>query len=433
MRQSVILRNIQNYFVKNINLIEMRFKGTINIFKDNQHLLFTQIIDKIYYFGFFVILARSLDLNSYASIILTFTFANFTTVLFCFGFPIYLQREVALGATNKSDLFTKLFSYNLLLSVPYLVLSGIIFNIVYSGMGNQMLVFLIIFAITSSSELLVMSLLKGMKKYKQIFTLTLFIRIVVIFVIVCIWLNKYDGNIIVFAFLGGNIVYLISLLFQVKKYIRLYHIFNLSLKEAKIYFTVISPLWAAMVFNYLYDKADVFIISKIVTFEQLSFYSIAYGILKSSTITFNFLLIGGLTKVTLFTNNKRGVKLFLAKYSEFVLIISISLFFVLYFGAKNVILFVYTEKFTDAVMVLKVLSFAIIPLALNSLTGVVMNGIGLYKENMYVTIFGFLFNIIANIIVLPIYGIIGAAYITIVTEIIILTGDLFFIKHRDKI
>ncbi|MFZ4589611.1 MAG: polysaccharide biosynthesis C-terminal domain-containing protein [Ignavibacteria bacterium] len=411
----------------------MNFSSISKIFKENQYILFGQIIDKIFYFIFFAILARTLNLQYYGSIVIVFTFANLIVVLFSFGFPIYLQREAAFNVMNSGILFTKLISFNLFLSVPYLAFSFVVFRFLYPDFEVQLLLILIIITAISSNENLLLSLLRGLKRFKTIFYILFFSRAITMSFIVLVWIGNYNNGYIIPIFLFGNLLYLTVIVYASRHNFKSEHLFKLKFNDFTGLIVVTFPVWFAMLFNFLYDKIDVFIISKIINFEQLSFYSIAYGVLKSSTVAFNFLLIGGLSKVVLFTDSKKGLRVFLFKYSELLIIISVLIFILLFFGAKEILVLLYTDKFINSVVVLQVLSFAIIPLSLNNLTGVVLNGVGLYKENMYVTILGFLFNLVANIIIIPIYGIIGAAYITILTEILILSGDLYFLKLKNKI
>ncbi len=410
----------------------MNFSSTLKILKENKYILFTQIIDKIFYFLFFTILARTFNLNYYGSLVIVFAFANLIIVLFSFGFPIYLQREAAYNVTNSSVLLTKLIFFNFFLSVPYLSVSYALFRFLYPDFEYHLYLILIIIVVISSGENLLLSFLRGMKKYKIIFRLLLISRVISMILIVIFWAGK-NNNLIIPVFLLGNLFFLSIIAIVSRHYIKFEYLFKSKIKDFKILILTTFPIWCAMLFNFLYDKIDVFIISKIINYEQLSYYSIAYGVLKSSTIAFNFLLIGGLSKVVVFSNNKKGLKIFWIKYSKILVIISSVILILLYFGAGNILILFYTDKFFNSVDILKVLSFAIIPLSLNNLTGVILNGIGLYKENMYVTILGFFFNLTANIIIIPKYGVLGSAYITILTEILILSGDIYFLKLKNKI
>ena len=101
---------------------------------------------------------------------------------------------------------------------------------------------------------------------------------------------------------------------------------------------------------------------------------------------------------------------------------------ILFFGSDLIIRILYTGKFAEAAPVLKILSFALIGLALNNLTGIILNGLGFFRKNMNVTLLGLIINVILNLIFIPMYGIAAAAIITVITEYFILSGDYFYIR-----
>lgn len=408
----------------------MNYRSLWKIFKENRHILYTQIIDKLYYFIFWTLLARTFLPETYGGIIIVFTFSNLMVTLFGFGLPIHIQREAALNTKRENEGLTSIFSANLLLLLPASIISIVIFQVVYPLSGiNSVLLLLVLYALISN-ELVLTGILRGQQKYKTIFLITAVLRIVTIaafFVMYLLWKNSFG---IIYSFLAGNFLFLIALLIVSGQFpeVRKFSLFRLA--NFKKLFIVVFPLWLATLFNFLYDRVDVFLISKLVSLEQLSFYSIAYGVMKSSTIAFSFMLVGGLTKASTYSGDKTEMRNFIIKYSKLFLVISSLILILLFVFADILLVFLYTEKYSESVLILRVLAFAIIPLSLNNLTGIALNGSGMYKENLYVTIAGFLFNLTANLMIIPVYGITGAAFVTIVTEIIILIGDAAIIKYK---
>ena len=63
--------------------------------------------------------------------------------------------------------------------------------------------------------------------------------------------------------------------------------------------SVSIPLGLAVIFNFLYDKIDILLISKLLDYNEAAFYNIAYGLFKASALGFSFLLVSGFTKVAL--------------------------------------------------------------------------------------------------------------------------------------
>jgi len=192
------------------------------------------------------------------------------------------------------------------------------------------------------------------------------------------------------------------------------------------------PLGLAVVFNFLYDKIDIIIISKLTDYDQTAFYNVGYGIFKASAIAYSFILIPGFTKVSFLSKSKKAVALFVRKYLLILFWICLILAFFLFLTADFIIEIFYTDMYSDSSMILKILSVAVFGLAFNNLTGIVLNGLGLFKQNMIITLIGLIINVILNIIFIPVYGIIAAAVITVLTEYFIFLGDYFFIRIHLK-
>jgi len=242
-----------------------------------------------------------------------------------------------------------------------------------------------------------------------------------------IFVLKVGLNYLFIIISGGIIFQIYLLIFELRKNGVM---FNLPFNFAKILNIVrlSAPLGMAVIFNFLYDKIDIILISKLTDFSQVSFYSVGYGIYKSSSFAFSFLLISGFTRVSYLSRKKYAVKLFFIKYFKLILTISIFINVFLFFASDIIISIIYSVKYFNSILILKILSFAIIGLALNNLTGIILNALGLFKQNMFVTLSGLVINIILNIILIPYYGIIAAALTSILTEYIILTGDCFYLN-----
>ncbi len=408
----------------------MNYKGIIKILSENRYILYTQIIDKVYYFIFWILLARSLATDLYGSFIIVFTFANLMVNLFGFGLPIHIQKEAALNLNRKNEGLTTIFSANLLLLIPSSILSIMLFLVIYPSSSIKSAFLLLILFTLISNELLLSGIFKGQQKYKTIFSITAVLRIVTIAAFFITYLFWKDSFGIIYSFIAGNFLFLVVLSFVSGQFPEAIRFSKIRFGSIVKLIIVVFPLWLATVFNFLYDRIDVFLISKLVSLEQLSFYSIAYGVMKSSTIAFGFLLVGGLTKVSSYSGNKTEMRNFLIKYSKLFFVISLIVFILLIVFADILLVFLYTDKYSESALILRILAFAIIPLSLNNITGIVLNGVGMYKENLYITIIGFLFNLTANLLIIPYYGVIGAAFLTILTEMIILTGDVTIIKYK---
>jgi O-antigen/teichoic acid export membrane protein len=408
--------------------LAVKYKYYLKLFSDSKYLLVLNITERLFFFAIFLIFARKFSVESYGQLVTLFTLSTVFITLFHFGFPIYLQREVAISGDNPSRLLSHIISLNIIIFFFYFILTFIYYKLFY-GSISFLLYFVAIIPIYIYSNINILnSVFSGMQKYKEQFVLLLNSRIITILVFLfsAIFLGS-SLEILVVIYSLGFLYHTILLISNMGK-LGVELTISYNIKDISNLIKLSLPLGMAMIFNFLYDKIDILLISKLTDFSQVGYYNIGYGIFKASSIAFSFLLVSGLTRVSYLSRRKNAVRIFFKKYSLNLLVIAIILNIILFFTSDFVIKFIYTDKFLNSILILKILSFAVTGLVLNNLTGVVLNGLGLFRENLYVTFTGLIINIILNIIFIPVYGIVGAAVISLITEYIIFIGDYYFIR-----
>lgn len=188
------------------------------------------------------------------------------------------------------------------------------------------------------------------------------------------------------------------------------------------------PLSLAILFNFLYDKIDIILISKLTGFSETADYGIAYGLYRSSTLVFSFIFVAAFSKFSKINELNSEIKLLFAKYFKSLVVISIVISVLLYFFSDFIIAILYSGKYSAAGYVMQVLSFAILGLSLNNLTGIVLNSMGMFKSNMYIALTALLINVILNLIFIPYFGIVAAAVISVITEYFIFMAGAFILR-----
>jgi O-antigen/teichoic acid export membrane protein len=405
------------------------FRKYIQIFLNSRYLFFLNITDRLFSFIIFLLLARNLSPILYGEIITFFTICSITAALHDLGLSAYLQREMASGVYDKSYLFSTVMTANLLFLISYSIILSVIYYFFYSGSG---IIIFIIISFLSYSSLLTETCskaLSGIRKFKEQFYSFVITRIVLLIAFALgIYLFRISIILLLVFFASGIFVnFVLNYLYLRKEKIKFY-LKNINLSEVFSVLKTTFPLGLAVIFTFLYNKIDIVLISAYLDYSQVGYYSIAYGLYKSASLAFSFLLISGFTHVSEIRTDKKAVLSFAKEYAYIILSICIASAIILYFFAEFLINFFYTNKFSESAPVLKVLSFAVIAIGLNNLTGIIINGIGLFKAVMYVTIMATIINVLINIITIPVYGIIAAAWVTVITEYIILIFEIYILS-----
>lgn len=388
---------------------------------------FQNIFDKLFSFFLFLYVARKFAISEYGELITLIAVSFIVVSFFDFGLPVYFQREVSLKKNIHSLYKTTLILY-LILFPLYIGICSLYSN-AFQPFTSSFIFFTILASSYLSLYLNVMSkIVSGLRDFKSQFYFMLISRAAFLFFPAAYFLKKEltiesVAVVLLFSYLVNSLL----LFFYLKnKYFikdRNPVNFNLLFKTIKIS----APLAVIVLVNLLYDRIDVLLISKILNFSETGKYNVAYGLLKASTLSFSFILIEGFSKASYLSSKIFAIKLFLKKYATIIFAISFVSCLLLFFLPDFLVLFFYSSKYESSAGLLKLLSFAAIPLALNNLTGITLNALGKFNQVLIATAAGLITNAAINLIFIPSLGVVAACYATLVTEIVILLIESYYL------
>jgi O-antigen/teichoic acid export membrane protein len=118
----------------------------------------------------------------------------------------------------------------------------------------------------------------------------------------------------------------------------------------------------------------------------------------------------------------------LALISRYALIIVLPLSFSMLFFSKTILRVFFGENFVSGAPALSILSVGVIFLSLAQVNFSVLNGVGKPKEITKITVVAALFNIVFNIILIPVMGIAGSALTTTLSYLIMFVWSYVLIR-----
>lgn len=375
----------------------------------------------------FLYVARKFSPSEYGELIALIALSFIIVSFFDFGLPVYFQREVSRSKNIYSLYKTTLVLY--LILFPVYVAACIMYTNLFQSFNSAIIFFTIIVSSYLSLYINIMSkVVSGLRDFKSQFYFLVISRCFYLFFPAAYLFGKeITIESIAVVLLLSYFVNLILLYFYLKKNFFKSDSgkvdFSFLLKIIKIS----APLGIIVLVNLLYDRIDVLLISNILGFTDTGKYNVAYGLLKASTLSFSFILIEGFSKASYLSTKLSSIKLFLKKYALVIFIISFVSSLILFFLPDFLVIFFYSSKYASSAELLKFLSFALIPLALNNLTGITLNALGKFNFVLIATIIGLAVNISINIILIPQIGLIAACYATFFTEIVILIVESIFL------
>ncbi|HAS8400528.1 polysaccharide biosynthesis C-terminal domain-containing protein [Vibrio vulnificus] len=196
------------------------------------------------------------------------------------------------------------------------------------------------------------------------------------------------------------------------------------------------PFGMAVFFHLIYFQSDILILNKLYSSEYAGYYSAAFTVVISAylipSVIYQKYLLPKIHHISLKEPTKEknvfndGFKLML------IIGVLVTAFF--YIFSSDVINLVFGNKYDNSSEILSLLSICILFRYLSSNAGVFLVTGELIKiKNKYMAACA-LFNVVLNLMFVPYYGAVGAAYTTILTEILLCT--LFYLgvnKYKFKV
>lgn len=179
------------------------------------------------------------------------------------------------------------------------------------------------------------------------------------------------------------------------------------------------PIALMLILNVIYFRIDTVLLSLVRTSQEVGLYSLAYKIIENGL--FFPAMIGGLLLPAITSALVRNTH---SRSQELInqgLTLSLSgaciLVAVLIIFAKDIIELLAPASFALSAPLLQILALALGSMFLGNIFGFTL--IALAKQKALATLYGALAvgNIILNLILIPLYGAVGAAWVTVATEI----------------
>lgn len=181
------------------------------------------------------------------------------------------------------------------------------------------------------------------------------------------------------------------------------------------------PLAVTIVLNLLYLKTDTLILSLIKSSEEVGLYGAAYRIIDVLT-TLPFMFAGIILPIltsSWLENKKEYFALVLQKSFDLMAIFAIPLIAGFLVLAKPLIVLVAGEEFTSSALILKILIFALVAIFLGCMFAHAVIAIDKQKKMIGAYLFVSLSSVILYLIFIPPFSYLGAAAITIYSELVI--------------
>lgn len=213
--------------------------------------------------------------------------------------------------------------------------------------------------------------------------------------------------------------------------VKRFYKFKLILPELSFFKVTIRGAWpiaTTLIINTLYFRVDSFILTADYNFSEVGSYNLAYQVFQNVIVLPTFIMNGYYPLMLKSLNESKAV--FFEQFKKMMLILlGLSAIAALggWFLAPLIVRILAGKGFLGSVESLKLLSLSYPAFFVSSLFIWVLMAFKKYKVMFLIYLFGFMVNVILNLIFIPKFSYIAASWVTVICEYLILCLQLIIL------
>jgi O-antigen/teichoic acid export membrane protein len=376
----------------------------------------------------YIVLARVMSIEEFGILSFGVTFAGLLTVIAEFGFSLMAQRDIpqkryGFNEYVYSAVFQKLgFSFLAALGgVLYLTLS-------YSGFSVKVGLVFLINAIVTSNNMYLFAVFRSINKYKFESLVSGIYSILLIGIISVYYIYSLDILFLSFGLLLSRFVQFIVLFYiLIIKYGYPTKVFDKEIQ--KYLFKNSFSFGAHYIIGVFYFTIDSQLIYYYAGASQLAIYQSIFRIvliLLSFGDLINNVIIPFLASK--FSFNKDNFIQIARVLNKTIITIGLALSIAFILFVEQVLNLLYSNKYDDALSIIFPLCIVLFIRISTSIYAALLTVSDHQNVRVIIVFVSLLINVILNIALIPIYGFIGASYVSMITHIVMFIMYILFSK-----
>ena len=389
------------------------------IFKNTSILFTAQIVNYILAFFYTIYLARYLGVSDFGILTFGISFTTIMGVTADLGLSILAVREIARDKSISSSYTGNLIVIKLVLSSITMGLIALFMNLFnYTTQTIQVVYLLGLWMVFTSFTQLFYSVFQAYEKmeYQSIGT---------ILYSILLFSGVFYGILSNFSIQWFALIYLIIsgvvLFYTIFIYLARFPRPNLQVNwnfwKSKL--TLALPLSIASIFSTIAFRVDTVLLSLFQGYIVVGLYTAPYKIIEV------LLFIPSVYSAVIFpvlsrfhVSSKESFQLIYVKSIKYMIILGLPIAAGVTILSQDIILLLYQSAFSGSVMALQILIWTVPLLLLTTSFGIILISMNKQVLAIRLTFIYMIFNIGVNLVVIPQFSYLGAAVVTVLTELV---------------
>lgn len=400
-----------------------------NLFKNTSWMMTSQFITSVCAFVWTILIARYLGVNDFGIMSFAMSFSFIMNILIELGTNTYATRDISRNNSLVSEYLGKLIPFKIILSIFFLIVSLLILILMSENSLTTIvaLIFVLEVAFMSMAGLLNGTFQAFGKIEYQAKGSIINSLLLLLFVFITIYF-KLGLIFIAISYAFTYVVLLIYLSINTIKHISIPK-FEIDTKFWKKALKLSLPFALTAFFYTIYFTIDTVMLSYLTGDYATGIYNASYKIISVLTTFFavyQTVVFPLMSK--LFEGSEDLLKLSFVKSVKYLLLIILPITFGIILYATPLVSLIYGHDYLMSGPVMQILVWTVVFLFVNGAASTLLNASN--KEISVTKIYAIaaLFNVILNLILIPHYSYYGAAFATVISEIVICIMMIYVIR-----
>lgn len=399
-------------------------------------LFISEFFSKGVMFFLAIILARYLGANNYGKFNFALAYTALFSILADFGLSTLLIREVSRNSERRDDYLDHVITLKIVMSIISSV--AIVLSAIFINQPTEIKNFIYIFAIytiASSFNDFLRSIFRSFQKM-QYEAYSKFFQSLVLFTLILIFIfQKIDtkGIVIIYTIVAIlTILFNIFFVFKKTKSIFKFRANKTILKE------IVKMSWPFAVSSFfvlIYMKIDVLMLGTLNKNDSVvGIYSAIYNFLYTFAFFPDMVVNTVYPSMSHFYHNSdiRTLKKYYFNVFKIFFLSGSLLVLASFLFPKTIIMIVFGKEFITGAGTLSIISLAVFISFISHANLVFMNSVNLERKYLYSTIAAALLNVGLNFYFIPRFSMLGAAWSTVISEIVGFSYCCYAISIKNK-
>lgn len=400
-----------------------------SVAKNSFFLLLTKIASHGLYFGLMIYLARYLGSSEFGKLAFAIAFATIIGLISDAGLKTYVQREVA----RNYEVVSKYVSEALLVKSSLSLITFILIYLIINRLGYNKETISIVYiiglsVIINSFNIFGNFVFRAFERTEYELITSLIGRISHVGLTIVVLFFDLSLTYICLAFLGGALTNLFFCWYFLFKRITKFHL-GIDISFWKLLIRNSWQFLLAEVFTEVYFRVDSVLLSIMKGDKEVGYYNAAYQLIEALVrlIPVSFASAMFPVLASTFVTSKKDFKNYFDKGINLLVILAFPFTIGTFLLSDSLIISIYGNGFIKSVGAIRILSFSLIFMFLNSLFLVTLCCIN--KQNIFSIITGVsaVVNIVSNLLLIPPLGYLGSSICTVLTEGVLFASSIWFV------